>query len=121
MLVSPKVSQECLVIHTAFHLKRLSRAEKLGVSLLTTTGGIVNDYTKAETMRHLLSIREAQEYFRVSRSSVYRLINRRELVVVYVLGSPKSSNPTSTAIVISQHRGNRWTRRGSGFFWIESL
>lgn len=102
MLVSPKVSQECLVIHTAFHLKRLSRAKKLGVSLLTTTGGIVNDYTKAETMRPLLSIRETQEYFRISRSSVYRLISRRELVVVYVLGSPRITAASIESFISGQ-------------------
>jgi predicted DNA-binding transcriptional regulator AlpA len=102
MLVSPKVSQECLVIHTAFHLKRVWRAEKLGVSLLATTGGIVNDYTKAETMRPLLSIRETQEYFRISRSSVYRLINRRELVVVYVLGSPRITAASVESFITRQ-------------------
>ena len=101
-MVSPKVSQECLVIHTAFHLKRLSRAEKLGVSLLATTGGIVNDYTKAETMRHLLSIRETQDYFQISRSSVYRLINRRELVVVYVLGSPRITAASIESFITRQ-------------------
>jgi predicted DNA-binding transcriptional regulator AlpA len=102
MLVSPKVSQECLVIHTAFHLKRVWRVEKLGVPLLATTGGIVNDYTKAKTMRHLLSIRETQEYFRVSRSSVYRLINRRELVVVYVLGSPRITAASIESFITRQ-------------------
>jgi predicted DNA-binding transcriptional regulator AlpA len=78
------------------------RVEKLGVSLLATTGGIVNDYTKAETMRHLLSIRETQEYFRVSRSSVYRLINRRELVVVYVLGSPRITAASIESFITRQ-------------------
>ena len=102
MLVSPQVSQECLVIHTAFHLKRVWRAEKLGVTLLATTGGIVKDYTKAETMRPLLSIRETQDYFRISRSSVYRLINRRELVVVYVLGSPRITAASIEAFITRQ-------------------
>lgn len=89
MLVSPKVSPKRVVIHTAFHLRPLCCAEKLGDTLITTTGGIVHETRNEKAMHHLLSIKETQEKLRVSRSSVYRLLHRGELNVVYVLSAPR--------------------------------
>ena len=89
MLVSLKVSPKRVVIHTAFHLRPHCCAEKLVDTLITTTGGIVHETRSEKAMHHLLSIKEAQEKLRVSRSSVYRLVHRGDLDVVYILSAPR--------------------------------
>jgi excisionase family DNA binding protein len=90
--VSHQVSPKWVLIRSVFQLRTLSKHGKLVIEsppvFIRIEGG--NDGRGTEnTIDKLLQISGAGNTLNVSRSSVYRLIERGELDVVYVLGSPR--------------------------------
>ncbi len=92
MLVSHQVSPNWVLIHSVFQLKTLSTRGKLVIESQPVFIRIEREKDESgtkNTMDKLLQISGAGNNLNISRSSVYRLIERGELDVVYVLSSPR--------------------------------
>ena len=92
MLVSHQVSPKWVLIHSVFQLKTSSRHGKLDIESQPVFIRMEREKHESgtkNTMDKLLQISGAGHNLNISRSSVYRLIERGELDVVYVLGSPR--------------------------------